>query len=1559
MFQRGIEYFVFSRFNHITMRFILTGLLLFSLSLSMAQVQDPAYKQMMYDFNINFYTVCDSAEAYFSRIDRNVKGSGYKPFMRWKHENEGKYYPSGNRLVDHYGPYKTYERLAADDKRRNGDKLFENGLWNELGPNFMGQITGHYAAGIGRVEFVEVNRNNPQQIYMGSRSGGLWRTSDEGATWSHHSDFLPASGVNTVSASPTNFDSILVNVRSADNGTSFGIYRSTDGGQTYAPTVFTPSNVGFGGLGTNFQIYIIEYHPRVPNLVFVGTSKGIFRSTDNMQTWTRLINDGDIYDIEFHPTDNNIVYIYDGYYWGTNRNRILKSTDQGLSYTNLMNFSTNNNAKIKISVSPICPDCIWAGSDYGFWKSTDQGVTFTTIQSPAPSGVSLYTGVPNDQDTSKVVSGYVDLFRSSDGGRNFSKATWWSLGSAEHGGGSFQNAYNNSSVYIHADNNYLDCVNGVYYACTDGFLCKSEDSGLTWEKLSLSVATRENYRLGQSQSNQYLTILGSQDNGTSIKKESGWFEIYGADGMESFIHPLNENWMFCTTQNGGRRRTLDGGVTTSGIAPAGHSSAWVAPMFYDPNNHMTAYTFGNVVYKTTNFGTSWVTLGSPTTFTGVIEVAAIAYNNTSVMAISQGQYIELSTDGGTTFTNIKNSLPNKSIRGIAFDPTDDQTMVIVYDGYENNGTKVYITHDQGATWQNISYNLGNMPCYSVVIDHSHDSYIYIGAAIGIYKMAMGELDWDLYNPGLPNVSVKELEIHWGSNTLKAASWGRGLWEYALVDRNDYPAIVKTSTTTTPTFIAPKVTMDQFVTSEIEYSGNLTSVYVAWALNAPNFNSTNVLPMSLVSGNIWRTTTTLPNSTVGDKVYFKVFAVGDNQDTTETYKFMYELHPYEFCAASGESANGNLYINRLRLGSIDRTSANNAYTFYNNDFIHLYTDSSYTITGNCNTNWGSNDFVAWIDYNNDAEFTTNERVMYRVDIGAYQAANTFTVPNDAVLDTLRMRVRLGYWGGFDNPCGTTLGEVEDYPIIMRKAPNLAFTGNTAFCVGSDVELSYSGSNDASSIGWELFDGTNYYYFTGNSFVSNTLPVGTYDVSVSGVKYGTMFSKNFPAAFTVDAMPSTADAGTDLFSCTNDLVLSLNATAPTLGTGAWSGSATFSASSSATSDATVAATGVYTFTWTTTNGACTSTDQVEVSYNGPSNIATIDGTSGSCVVSDNDWQHIFDVNGNLLVSLNTHGQDLGAVTATVHIGSPTSLAGSGDCSNPATAYMGRSYDIVPTIQPTTPVDVRLYFTATDYSTLAAAAAANNNGNPCDIQDDISALSDVQITKYATGGSPGGTGTYLAQTANGSAYGADYIQLSTPSFSSFFMHGGPGGSTLPVSLTRFSATAVNNQFIQLSWATASETNNKGFYLLRSEDAQHFETLTWVDGQGNSLVEQQYSFNDANVLPNKLYYYKLQQLDFDGRSNYSHIVAAALNKTQNWIIGQPFPNPTSQSTSIQVFAEDNMDFEVMVYNQLGQLIELKQYNTSTKLLELNTASWSEGIYLVVLKNELFFETRRLLIQR
>lgn len=1087
---------------------------LFIIILSFNSFSQKTYKILMNDPSVNFYDVCKAAEKYFETHDKNAKGSGWKGYQRWKNENESKYAPSGQRdNVDPFLVSKAYERIK---KQQTSRSLFTNG-WVDLGPYSLDSLTGHYSAGLGRIETFDVNPLSQNEIYLGSRSGGFWKTNDGGVTWQGGSvDFLPACGVNTITTSPTNFDSVLINVRQGGNGTSHGIYRSTDGGASFQLTPFNPVNLGKGGLGSNWGINQIAYHPTIPNLVFVTATDGLYKSTDNLSTWTKVTS-GSISEIEFHPSNPNTIYIYDYYYWGSNKNVVLISTDTGSSFTPSNTIVGNNdNTSVKMGVSPQCVSCVWFASGNGIWKSTNNGVDFNLVNAFTNGSQGF---IIDDLDTTKMMSGYVDGFNSSDGGQTFNQNTWWSLGAAQHGGGGNQNAYQNSNVYIHADLRVAEAVNGNWYVGTDGMLSVSTDKGVTWTNVSNNIGVRENYLLGASQSNHYKNISGSQDNGTSIYTKDGWVEFYGADGMEALIHPLNDNWMIGNVQYGGKITTQNGGASLGfGGSPSGESgqgkAAWESPMFYNPNNQMMIYHCSDSLFVSNDFTQTWTKLGAPS-FGGLIAEAEMAQNNDSIIVVSNGSNIEKSFDGGLTFFDIKNNLPAYTITDIAFDPNDDETIFVTYNRYQNDGQKIYMTTNGGTSWTNITYNIGDMPLRAVVMDHTPAGNIYVGGEIGVYTMPKGGTNWVLYNQDLPNVTVKELEVVRTTNTLRAATWGRGLWEYSLVGRENYPAIINTTITDLPTLSTPKETVEQFVTSTISYtSGTLSNVYVKWSVDSLSFDST--LAMINTVDSTWVSNGPLPLADSGQKVYFKVYAVGSSNDTTETYKFMYELHEFKYCVAAGSSTSGNLYINEFDLGNINNTSGNDSIKYYSDSVIYLVKDSSYNVFMQTNTGWSSNDHGAWIDYNGDANFTENEEILYSINNGS-SSANLFTVPSYAKInDTVLLRARVSYWSNTTiDPCGITLGEVEEYPVYIIETPNLTYSLNdSTLCLGEDLSFSYTG-DVIDSVRWTFSNGINIYNSNTLSGTLNSVPAGIYSVSIEGYLKGISFLKTYTNAFEVKA------------------------------------------------------------------------------------------------------------------------------------------------------------------------------------------------------------------------------------------------------------------------------------------------------------------------------------------------------------------------------------------------------------------------------------------------------------
>ncbi|MDG2042914.1 MAG: GEVED domain-containing protein [Bacteroidia bacterium] len=981
--------------------------------------QSVSYKDIMMDNSYNFYEVVDAANNYFD-LNGKGKGSGFKIFERWRSENESKYFPSGNRSnVNHYLPQEAYSEFVESQYNLKHKTSFPNG-WVELGPWDANNVTSHYSPGIGRVETFWVNPNDDKHMFIGSRSGGFWRTNDGGVNWENTTDFLVASGVPALAVNPNNINEVLISVEHGGAGYTHGIYRSTNGGATWSISDFNPTNLGWGGLGDNEHIYKIAYHPNVANQVFICSTKGLFVSNDNLKSWTSPFN-GRTTDVDFHPTKNTTIYAYR--YNSPDASRIKISTNGGNSFSNGGSLPNNDNKRVYLSISPSQPSHIYAASTNNVYKSTNEGSSFTALSNPNSSGLAFAV---SDVNTNNMIYGYVDLFASTDGGLTFTQKTEWA---------------NQNDAYIHADLRIAQCINGTFYVGTDGYFAKSDDNGNTWTRLNDGTAIREFYAVGLGQGNYDLNMAGSQDNGSSILNKNGWVEWNGGDGMEAIVHPLNYDWMIGSWQYGTRNYTHNGGLNRRGCGnPDGGSgkAAWEAPFLQNPQNSMQVYHFSDTLYAGNNFGRQWQFKSDPNI--GVIGEAAIAETDSNVIAIARNNQIRITNNGGESWTNIENGLPGYYVRDIAFDPRDENRIIVVYNRYQNDNKKVYISNDQGATWQNITYNLGNMPLRTVVIDHSDSSYIYLGGEIGVYYKSKSATQWTLYNNNLPNVTVKDLEIHYGSNTLRAATWGRGLWEYTLVGRNNFPSITHTNISNTPTDDLPKDGVDQYITSIIKSDQTLSEVRVLWNVN--NFSLDSSLTMENIGDNTWKSTKPISSNNLGEHIYFKVIAKTESGNQSETYVFDYLTREFNYCIPATNGA-GSDYINFVKLESIENSSDQEFYGDFTAQSTELELGKEYTIEVGMFYVFDQDSVTAWIDFNRDGEFTDKEQIIFtELNNTDKKATGLFTVPNEALTDkNLRLRVRSQYFTNPMSPCENTPGEVEDYTVRLKKPKTNGIVPNT--------------------------------------------------------------------------------------------------------------------------------------------------------------------------------------------------------------------------------------------------------------------------------------------------------------------------------------------------------------------------------------------------------------------------------------------------------------------------------------------------------------------------------------
>lgn len=374
-------------------------------------------------------------------------------------------------------------------------------------------------------------------------------------------------------------------------------------------------------------------------------------------------------------------------------------------------------------------------------------------------------------------------------------------------------------------------------------------------------------------------------------------------------------------------------------------------------------------------------------------------------------------------------------------------------------------------------------------------------------------------------------------------------------------------------------------------------------------------------------------------------------------------------------------------------------------------------------------------------------------------------------------------------------------------------------------------------------------------------------------------------------------------------------------------------------------------------------VTVNQYSPTAIATGSGTFiGDCVSDQfNNWLDILDPSGDVLISINDQNQDLGLVSVILeNAGASQSVPASGTCAAFDFFFMGRQYTITTSNAPTGPVGVRLYFTSAELSAhITASTAASAPG--CTDNDDVFALADLVVTRYPTGSSAGDPGgVLLSPVATGTQYGGTYVEVTTTTFSEFFLHGSESGAPLPVELLSFDASA-QDELIRLDWATASELDNAGFEVQRSTDGIDFSVIGWVDGNGTTNDLTTYRFDDEEAQAGVRYYYRLKQVDTDGDFDYSPVATAMLGGSSDARIAVR-PNPvTGDQVFIDLTNTTDDRVTVRVFDVRGaQVLEVgQQVQAGPATLELDVTELSGGMYTVVIERGGERQTRRFVVNR
>ncbi len=731
---------------------------LFFISIT-ANLFSQEWVRLFEDQKVNFYDVQREFNKYWAGKTPE-RGQGWMIFKRWEYFMEPRVYPTGVRP----DPAVTFKEIQKY-KQTSHANISDMSNWVSMGPKSW--LTVSYNPGIGRINCITAVPGSPLTIFAGAPSGGIWKSTNEGGNWVPLTDNLQVIGVSSIVIDPINPDTMYIATGDGDGGATYsiGVLKSTDGGLNWNTTGLS-YQVSLG-----FRIYKLVMSPANHKVLIASSTFGIFRSTDAGESWNLIINNS-IRDLEFNPSNPNIIYAA-----GT---LFFKSTNGGVNFTNITaGLPASDVNRYAIGVSPAGPSYVYllasasANSGfYGFYRSTNAGDSFNvTITSPNILGYSPDGSSSGGQGTydlcvavsplnaNEVYTGGINIWKSTNGGDNFICNTYWVYPSDPYG-------------YVHADVHTIDFVNTMLFTGTDGGLFKSSNFGTNWIDISAGMSTTQFYRFGGTPQNPNYLIGGTQDNGMNLLNGGIWTHVLGADGMEGAVDPTNINTVYGCRQNGGLCRSDDGGNHfTSIVGNITGSGYWVTPYTLDPIDPQTIYAGYQDIWKSTTQGTNWVNISNMnlSSFRSLV----VAKSNTKCIYAANVNTIYKTTDGGQNWLNITAGLPGSAMTYIDVHPYDQNKLWVTLSGY-TEGQKIYYSSTGGNIWNNISGTLPNLPANCVT--YLHPDRMFVGMDVGVYYRDITMTDWSPFMNNIPNVEVSEMEVNLPANKLRAATYGRGIWE---------------------------------------------------------------------------------------------------------------------------------------------------------------------------------------------------------------------------------------------------------------------------------------------------------------------------------------------------------------------------------------------------------------------------------------------------------------------------------------------------------------------------------------------------------------------------------------------------------------------------------------------------------------------------------------------------------------------------------------------------------------------------------------------------------------
>ena len=684
---------------------------------------------------------------------------------------------------------------TAAQSRTSALSARSNVAWTLDGPTEVG----------GRITDIEVipavaSTGSPETWLFGAASGGMWRSTDQGATWQAPPLELGGMPIGDLATAPSDASRVYAGTGEANAGggsiayDGMGVYRSDDAGVSW-------TNVGLLDVGSIGRIAV---DPTDADRLFVAAmgplfrnsaNRGVYRSEDGGASWEQVLFTNDstgAIDLAIHPLDPQTIYAAtwerirrpNRRSYSSPRSTLYKSTDGGDTWTDVLQTAPEApsvRGRISVAIAPSDPDVVYTGivgSDdrlATILKSSDGGSNW---QARTIAGIRT---VPFDWWFNRLVVSPDD----ADG--------LWYIGFELNEYVDFAGSWTQKFFGVHVDQHtlWIDPADANRMLLgNDGGLFVTSTRGQSYQQVG-GLPITQFYTCATTDQLPDLRMGGTQDNGTwgtNSGTPQDWYKLSGGDGMTVRIDPDDAQYLYTSFQRGNLYRSENGGLTlldaTAGLQ--GSRRNWRTPFILDVDNPSTLYLGAEAVYRSTDRAANWnptspVLTGSNGGSNGITYGTITALAQSSV----DGNVLWAGTDGGRLWVSTNRALSWTEVPGltdrwvtdIATDPSDASTAYVTYSGYrygEDVG-HVVMTDNLGNTWTDISTDLADIPVNAIVIDPASGA-LFAGTDIGVYQAANAGDSWAVYGQGLPPAVVTDLELRGGNNPrLVAATYGRSMW----------------------------------------------------------------------------------------------------------------------------------------------------------------------------------------------------------------------------------------------------------------------------------------------------------------------------------------------------------------------------------------------------------------------------------------------------------------------------------------------------------------------------------------------------------------------------------------------------------------------------------------------------------------------------------------------------------------------------------------------------------------------------------------------------------------